>query len=162
MRSDYALYVVAVIFFLITALSFAVTQLADFERNVWIVTTVVLGLLFAGLGYTQRPKVQPAQTQTEMQPKATTPTLQPQPVVVEPIKKEITEPVAEVTTTPKLDLTAVKGIKAKRAEQLKGIGISSIEDLARASADDLGNKLKISPKITGKWIEQAKLLLEKS
>jgi predicted flap endonuclease-1-like 5' DNA nuclease len=97
-----------------------------------------------------------------VQPTATTPTLPPEPAVVEPIKKEITEPVVEVAPTAKLDLTAVKGIKAKRAEQLKSVGIGSIEDLARASADDVGNKLKISPKITGKWIEQAKLLLEKS
>jgi predicted flap endonuclease-1-like 5' DNA nuclease len=161
MRSDYALYVVAIVFFLITALSFALV-LAEVERNLWIVTTVVLGLLFLGLGYTQRPRIQTAKVQAE--PLAIPPPAIPAPVpaTAEVMKEEPMEPTAEATPPQKLELSAVKGIKAKRAEQLKAIGIASVEELANASANDIGEKLKISPKITERWIEHAKLLLEKS
>lgn len=155
MRSDYALYIVAVIFFLITALSFGLALTVD-ERNLWAVTTVVLGLLFLGLGYTQRPKIRTARIKAELPPI-------PQPIPpATPAATETMAPVTEVAPPPKLELSAVKGIKTKRAEQLKAIGISSIEELANASAEDVGAKLKISPKITRKWIEHAKLLLEKS
>lgn len=160
MRSDYALYIVAIIFFLITALSFALT-LAEFERNLWIVTTAVLGLLFIGLGYTQRPKIETAKTQTLSPiPQPTAPT--PMPTVAETVKEEKMEPVTEIAPSEKMGLTAVKGIKAKREEQLKAIGINNVEELAKASAEDVAGKLKISPKITGRWIEEAKRLTEKS
>ena len=62
----------------------------------------------------------------------------------------------------KLELTEVKGIGEKRKEQLKALGISTVERLAEASEDYLSEKLKISPKITRKWIEDAKKLSEKS
>jgi predicted flap endonuclease-1-like 5' DNA nuclease len=55
----------------------------------------------------------------------------------------------------------VKGIGEKRAEQLKALGISSAEDLAKASVEDLATKLKVSPKFTGKWIENSKQLVKK-
>lgn len=157
MRSDYALYAVAIIFFLITGISFAL-QLAEFERNVWVVTTAILGLFFIGLGYTQRPKPQAAQTPpTPAAPATPAPAPTPTPA---PAETKVTE-VIEVSK-PKIELTEVKGIGAKRAEQLKSLGISSVEDLAKASAKELATKLKISPKITGKWIEDAKRLIEKS
>jgi predicted RecB family nuclease len=56
----------------------------------------------------------------------------------------------------------VKGIKDKRALQLKAIGINSVEDLAKASPTELAAKLKIAPYFTGKWIESAKEILKKS
>jgi len=145
MRSDYALYTVAVIFFILTGivLAYQVEQ-----TELWTVTTVVLGLLFIGLGYSQRPK---ATTSEAPQMAPTTPAT-------------IAEEEAEIVTeaAPKVvELTEVKGIGEKRAEQLKGLGINSIEDLAKASAKDLAVKLKISPKITGKWIENAKKHVEK-
>jgi len=52
MRSDYALYMVAIIFFIITGMSIALAE------NLWVVTTAILGFLFIGLGYTQKPKRQ--------------------------------------------------------------------------------------------------------
>jgi predicted flap endonuclease-1-like 5' DNA nuclease len=159
MRSDYALYIVAVIFFLITLLSFALA-LAEVERNLWVVTTVVLGLLFMGLGYTQRPKIQ-TMPLAPPPPQPTMPT--PAPVVTETPKEIKMEPTAEIVPpAPKIELTAVKGIKAKRTEQLKAIGISNIDELANASAEDVAKKLEISPKITGRWIEEAKRLTGKS
>jgi predicted flap endonuclease-1-like 5' DNA nuclease len=177
MRSDYALYAVAIIFFVITGISFAV-GLAELERNLWVVTTAVLGLLFAGLGYTQRPRPRgriiveappstPAQTSatpTLIAPVSTTPEPAPTepaaPAVTE-VKEENIEVTTEAAPTV-LGLTEVKGIGEKRKQQLNALGINSIDDLAKASANELAQKLKISPKISGKWIENAKTLLEKS
>jgi len=147
MRSDYALYTVAIIFFIITG-TVSVLELTEFERNLGVITTAVLGLLFIGLGYSQRPKT----TTIEAPPAPTTPTT---------ITEEETETVIEAAPTV-LKLTEVKGIGEKRAEQLKGLGINNVENLAKVSAKDLAAKLKISSKITGKWIENAKKLTEKS
>ncbi|NWG10832.1 hypothetical protein HXY33_03650 [Candidatus Bathyarchaeota archaeon] len=164
MRSDYALYMVAIIFFLITALSLALELTAD-ERSLWVVTTAVLGLLFIGLGYTQRPKIGAAPSAPPPPPPPPQPAIQvpsPPPTVAETVKEEKIEPVVEIAPSPKMELTAVKGIKAKRTEQLKAIGISNVEELANASANDVAEKLKISPKITGRWIQEAKQLTGKS
>ena len=156
MRSDYALYLVAIIFFIITAMSFAL-ELAEFERNLWVLTTAVLGLLFAGLGYSQRPKPQARVIEAPPPPSLTLPA----PPAVTEVVVEKTETVVE-TAPPKVALTEVKGIGEKRAEQLKALGVNSVKELANASAKDLAVKLKISPKITGKWIDNAKKLVEKS
>jgi predicted flap endonuclease-1-like 5' DNA nuclease len=153
MRSDYALYAVAIIFFIITMT--VLVYPPDF-KELWIVTTAVLGLLFIGLGYTQRPKPQAAA------PPPPTPTPSP---VTETAKEEKTEIIVEaapVSMPLVSELTKVKGIGAKRSEQLNALGINTLEDLAKASAEDLASKLKISPKITGKWISEAKKLTEKS
>jgi predicted flap endonuclease-1-like 5' DNA nuclease len=148
MRSDYALYAVAVILFIITAL--AVVSSID---SLWIVSTAVAGLFFVGLGYTQRPKAKVVSAEVP-QPAQTVPE-----TIVETEERK-TETILEAA--PKIGLTEVKGIGAKRAEQLRSLGISSVEDLAKASARDLAEKLKISPKITAKWIENAKKLAEKA
>jgi len=158
MRSDYALYTVAIIFFIITGMAFTL-ELAEFERNLWVITTAVLGLIFIGLGYTQKPR--PQAITVEAPPQAPAPEMPTSPPVTEIMKEEKVETVVEVTP-PKVELTEVKGIGEKRAQQLKALGISSVEDLAKASATDIAEKLKISPKITGRWIENAKNLAEKS
>jgi predicted flap endonuclease-1-like 5' DNA nuclease len=150
MRSDYALYAVAIIFFILTGIVYVYQ--AEY-REVWIITTAVLGLFFIGLGYTQRPKATPKPAAIEAHPPAT-PTTSPQMAKEE---KELTAP-----PQVGLELTEVKGIGVKRAEQLKALGILSVEDLAKASAKDLASKLKVSPKITEKWIKNAKKLVEKS
>jgi predicted flap endonuclease-1-like 5' DNA nuclease len=171
MRSDYALYMVAIIFFVITGISAIV--LSEVEQSLWVVTTAVLGLLFAGLGYSQRPRPRgrivvetrpstPVQAPPEPTPMAPAP-IEP----IEPVVTEVKEERIEVTTEPTpaptvLGLTEVKGIGEKRKQQLNTLGINSIGDLAMTSADELAQKLKISSKITGKWIENAKKLLEKS
>lgn len=172
MRSDYLLYVVAVIFFIITAAvaTYAVTQ------QLWIVTTAVIGLAFIGLGYTQRPK--PATTTMKTSappPPPSTPQQQQQqvrPEVIEPAQLVVAEvakqeEVAPIVQAPQPEplgggLTEVKGIGEKRAAQLKALGINSVEELAEASAKELAAKLNISPKITNKWIENAKEIGQKS
>ena len=160
MRTDYILYTVAVIFFIITAIV-AAYQVEN--QQLWIVSTAVLGFFFIGLGCVERTRMQ---TQPITAPPPTVQMPAPPPEPVQPISAEVTK--QEVTTAivevpkPALDITQVKGVKAKRAEQLKVLGISTVDDLANASAEDLGTKLKISPKITEKWIVDAKALLEKS
>lgn len=146
MRSDYALYTVAVIFFILTALVLAIQALE--YREVWTVITVVLGLLFIGLGYSQRPKLEEAAF--EQTPSAPT-------AVTETVKDEIPVEV-EVAPPPALELTQLKGIGEKRSEQLKAAGINDVKDLANASAKNLAAKLDISPKITRRWIRNAKKL----
>ena len=147
MRSDYALYTVAIIFFIITG-TVSVLEVTEFERNLGVITTAVLGLLFIGLGYSQRPKI----TRVESLPT-------PAPTTSPTIAKEETVIETALRVAP---LTGIKGIGEKRAEQLKGLGINTIEDLAKASARELASELKISPKITEKWIGNAKNLAEKS
>ncbi|MEM1563991.1 MAG: helix-hairpin-helix domain-containing protein [Candidatus Bathyarchaeia archaeon] len=157
MRSDYALYTVAIIFFIITGIVL-VYQMQPIE--LWIVATTVLGLFFIGLGYTQRPK---AKVQTEA---AAPPAPPPTPTQLAPPPSAPTEAVEEKTVEIKASigtpLTKVKGIGEKRSEQLKALGINNVEELAKASAKELASKLKISPKIAQKWIENAKKLTEKS
>jgi predicted flap endonuclease-1-like 5' DNA nuclease len=167
MRSDHALYAVALIFFAITIISFAVTEvLTELGRNLSVVATAVLGLLFAGLGYTQRPRTK---TETIRPPPPAPLATSPPPVIAETVEatghqetEASIEPAQAKIELPRIELTAVKGIKEKRAEQLKILGIRSVEELANASAKDLAGKLKISPKFTEQWIESAKGLLAKT
>jgi predicted flap endonuclease-1-like 5' DNA nuclease len=166
MRLDYISYTVAIILFIAT-LAVAATYV---EQQLWIVTTAVIGLVFVGLGYTQRPKMKATPTTTNIPTNAnvnvlaTVPPPAPlppvQPVVTEAVKVEEVEPIIQ-PLPPAGELTGIKGIKEKRAAQLKAIGINSIEDLAKASDKDLAAKLNISPKITGKWIEDAKKIGQK-
>jgi hypothetical protein len=54
------------------------------------------------------------------------------------------------------DLTRVKGIGTRRAAQLKALGINSVADLAASSAEDIAEKLNVSPKRTSRWITEAR------
>ena len=167
MRSDYVSYVVAIIFFILTAAAtYAVIH------PLWIVTTAVIGLAFIGLGYSQRPKqATPPVTPTvpspsppqqqQQQETPVMPTSPPQPTMIEVVKHDEATPIVQAPQPLASVLTKVKGIGEKRAAQLKAIGITSIEGLATASAKDLATKLDISPKITTKWIENAKEIGQK-
>jgi predicted flap endonuclease-1-like 5' DNA nuclease len=161
MRTDYILYTVAAIFFIITAIV-AAYQVEN--QQLWIVGTAVLGLFFIGLGYIERMRMQTQPVTT--QPPAPAQTLTPPPEPAHTISAEVAkqEETTAIVEVPKhaLDITQVKGVKAKRAEQLKAIGINTVDELANASAEDVGTKLKISPKITERWIADAKALLEKA
>jgi hypothetical protein len=134
--------VLAALLFLVTIVSLVTPLTAEIRRNLWVVATVVLRISPIGLGYSQRPKTEA---------RAYQPTV-PQ-----------TQPAATMETpamTEALELTQVKGIGEKRAPQLKAIGISSVSDLAKASAEDIAKKLRISSKITKKWIASAKALVK--
>src|SRR3989304_827760 len=100
MRSDYALYGVGIIFFVITAFSLIV--LGGVEQSLSVVTTVVLGILFVGLGFTLRPSTKTARATAPTAPTA------PTPVAIEtPIKEEKGAVVETECTT--LELQSVKG-----------------------------------------------------
>ncbi len=184
MRSDYALYAVAVIFFLITAISFAAFQ--GLERNLSVVATAVFGFLFAGLGFSLRPR--PESITTTISPPATVPqtaAVAPPPTPLATTEEKPTTQIMEVPTPPAVPeqitptdevaneapieplawtspLMNVKGIGEKRAKQLEAQGIKTIEELSQASARNLAENLKISAKITGKWITSAKEMLSRS
>jgi len=168
MRSDYALYGVAIIFFVVTA----VVVTIQVQQSLWIMTTAVLGLLFIGLGYSLKPKstagpnsetVSSPIMSAPSQALATAPPPEPT-TFTETINKPSPEQVAQPETLPQptIGITQVKGIKEKRAQQLRELGVNTIHDLANASPDKLGKDLQISPKITTKWVEQAKQLTEKA
>jgi len=206
MRLDYVSYAVAIVFFIVTLA--AVVYSTAVEQQVWVVTTVVIGLAFIGVGYTQRPRPagpqvttnappppqsQPQPQQDQVQPthqqakiQQQTPQQQPeplqqpeqqpsevttaiaQPTVTDVGKLEETKPAVEpaVEPVPPLqptagELTDVKGIGEKRADQLRALGILSVEDLSKASAKDLAARLKISQKITDKWIQNAREIGQK-
>jgi predicted flap endonuclease-1-like 5' DNA nuclease len=149
MRLDYTLYVLAAFLFFITIVSLVTPLIAEAERNLWVVTTVVLGILSIGLGYYQRPKTEAQACQPAVAiPQTTTPETQPATTMETPAMTET------------LELTQVKGIGEKRATQLKALGINSVNDLAKASAEDITEKLQISLKITKKWIDSAKALVK--
>jgi predicted flap endonuclease-1-like 5' DNA nuclease len=153
MRLDHTLYVLAALLLIITAVPFVVA-IEEEVRSLWVVTTVVLGLLSIGLGYSQRPKTSAQACQPAVAiPQTTAP--EPQPATMEAPKEEKAEaPIATPAAT--MDLTQVKGIGEKRAMQLKALGINSVDELANASAKDIAEKLKVSPKIVDKWIDNAK------
>jgi predicted flap endonuclease-1-like 5' DNA nuclease len=76
LRSDYLLYALAAVFFIITAVSLVMVA-EQAQKSVWVVTTVVLGLFSLGLGYYQRPKVKSVASEPSVSvPPATMP--QPQ------------------------------------------------------------------------------------
>jgi len=149
MRLDYTLYVIAALLLIITVVPFVVTieGVESETRSLWVVTTVVLGLLSIGLGYSQRPKTNAQACQPAVQiPQATVPQTQPATTMETPAMTEA------------LELTQVKGIGEKRAMQLKALGINSVDELAKASAKTLAKKLRVSPKIVEKWVGSAKEL----
>ncbi len=172
MRLDYILYVLAVLLLIATVVPFVITvEGVDSDtRSLWVVTTVVLGLLSIALGYSQKPKTkaqacQPAvtisqETMLQTQPAATVEI--PKGVIAEEIEKGAVKKAPNVATpvTVIIELTQVKGIGEKRATQLQALGINSVDDLSKASAKTVAKKLKISPKTVSKWIASAKELIK--
>ncbi len=179
MRTDYLLYALAVIFFILTALSLAFVANQP-EQSLSVVATAVLGLFSAGLGYCFRPKVKAAVAQSpEVLPVDTSDVHVREAHLAESVEKHveptptpltvanntsqldaplpfITPPAPSVQAPLKSELTTIHGINERRAAQLQGIGVDSIESLAKASPDDLAKSLMISPKVTRMWIGTAK------
>ena len=167
MRLDYTLYVLAALLLIITVVPFVIT-IEEGARSLWVVTTVVLGLLSIGLGYSQRPKTraqacQPAVAIPQAMPETQLATVEApkEEKAVAPMEKpSMKESPAIAAPAPIMELTQVKGIGEKRAMQLKALGINSVDELANASAKNIAEKLKVSPKIVDKWIDNAKELVK--
>ena len=81
------------------------------------------------------------------------------PQITQPPTQQATEavPVETVVESP---LIKIKGIGEKRANQLNALGINTIDELAKASAQDIAKSLKISSKIVDKWVAGAKDLIK--
>jgi predicted flap endonuclease-1-like 5' DNA nuclease len=165
MRLDYTLYILAAILLIITVVPFVAPIGVETTetRSIWVVASVVLGLLSIGLGYTQRPRTE-AQACQQATPEAQQVTTMKAPKeeteasMEKPPAKTAPAPAASMAAT--MDLTQVKGIGEKRAVQLKALGINSVEDLSKASVKTVADKLKISPKTVSKWVATAKELAE--
>lgn len=144
MRSDYALYSIAIICFVLAAFFFkgSYVPLPPPIDIVIPVVLVILGLAFTGLGYMMRPE------------KVVSTTLAPKPAL--PAKSS--PPIVK----SRIELTKVKGIGPKKAEQLKGLGIDTVEDLANSSAKVLSSKIGVSQKIARRWIKEASKLVKES
>ena len=164
MRLDYTLYLLGTLLLIMTVVPFfAPIGVETTEtQSLWVISTVVLGLLSFGLGYTQRPKTkaqacQPAVTSTQEMP-------QTKPAEEEAAKKEKTvAPTIAATMgnmSSTMSLTQVKGIGEKRAKQLINLGINSAEGLSKASAATIAKKLEVSLKIVDNWIANAKELVK--
>lgn len=69
-------------------------------------------------------------------------------------------PEPEVPAVTPLDVSEVKGIGGARAEKLKSAGYGTVESLAEAEPGRLSELTGISEKLTAKFIESAKELLE--
>jgi len=146
MRTDYLLYGVA-----LTCIVLAVC-LGFLSLTYPAITLVILGVILAGVGYTLRPKEAVVETPSA----ATVPSQGHVPPTPVP------EPTPTVEKKSPIELVEVKGIGPKRSEQLKSLGILTVQDLAKASAEELASKLEVSPKITTRWIKEAKRLLDET
>ena len=105
MRLDYVMYALAILFFIITATSLAIIT-DQSGRNLYAVSTVVLGLLLATVGYYMRPKIKTAAayTPTVSTPQESAPATVPQAAVT------IEAPVIEA---PKVEAPSVEAPKVE-------------------------------------------------
>jgi predicted flap endonuclease-1-like 5' DNA nuclease len=73
-----------------------------------------------------------------------------------PTAEDVAMPIGNASPAEETGFGKIRGISAKRAEQLKANGINTIEELANADAAVLAEKLGVSPKIVKMWIGCAK------
>ncbi len=157
MRSDYALYVVAVICLILAAVVFATTAVGyplmePLINMVTIAVLVILGVISAGAGYLIRPEemmLAPPPQPPPPKPPSETPTTP-------------TTPPPKTTLAPPINITEIRGIGPKRAEQLRALGINTAQDLVETTASTLAAKTELSPKVTRKWVREAKRLIKEA
>jgi predicted flap endonuclease-1-like 5' DNA nuclease len=113
----------------------------------FMIVLLLFGLFFMASGYSARPRkykiIAPA----------------------EPVETRVERKPIQLSPTPSKPLTrldTIKGVGPKRIAKLNELQIMYAEDLARFSAEDLATRLKISSKITTKWIKQAQNLIEEA
>ena len=191
MRLDYILYALAAVFFVITITSaFSLTgtdqilwiltsgllgilslSLGFIQRPkpAQINQSPTLATATSATQPTETAKVEAPKEEEKLPPQ--TPPATETPVIQEPVatvQPAMPEPPAN--TVPSIEanepsiehaLTEVSGIGEKRASQLKALGINTVDDLAKASVEDLAKSLKVSPKIVAKWVAGAKELQQK-
>jgi predicted flap endonuclease-1-like 5' DNA nuclease len=88
----------------------------------------------------------------------------PMPVAPTSVPMQLIAPIPVTTPSPtedayvKNELQTINGVNEKTALQLGKLGINNIDDLAKASAEDLTKELKIDLSTAQKWITRAKEL----
>ena len=88
----------------------------------------------------------------------------PMPVAPTSVPMQLIAPIPVATPSPtegtsvKNELLAINGVNEKTVLRLEKFGIINIDDLAKASAEDLTKKLKTDLSIAQKWITRAKEL----
>ena len=187
MRLDYSLYVLAAVFFIITAALFVLITDNDSLRNMISAATIVVGILLIGGGYFVKPKPEAAPVYTAPAPVAAPVTAEvaeepkpeapvkeaeaveaspeveapePEAAPMEPAATPVDAAPVSAPTTEGTPLTQIRGINEKRAEQMKSVGVNSVEDLAKASPEDLAAKLEVSPRIVKMWVGTAKKMVK--
>lgn len=158
MRMDYALYIVAIICFVLTVFASADLEavgVTEVTRPITMTVLFILGLAFIVAGYSQKPKPMPTPRHLEYPPTA---------AESKPKEKTATSISSRVVPSfkPSINLTKIRGIGPKRAEKLTSAGILTANDLAKATPDEVAKKANTSTKVTRKWIQRAKKLLEKT
>jgi len=163
MRLDIIFYVLAIVCFVFAALIIPLLGVTLLPVA-FLIVLLLFGVLFSAFGYSTRPRhyriitqPKPPETKTEEKPPQATEITQtpqqPEPQVTQQAQKP--EP-----AKPSIELTRIKGIGPKRIAALNAMQIMSVEDLAKYSPEELAEKLKISGKITAKWVEQAHNLVK--
>ena len=155
MRSDYALYVIAIVCFILAAVVFMGSiDYAGYlvmDPLISMVTTAVLailGLISAGAGYLVRP----GEMTLTARPHLPAPKLSSSPPT----------PQLSLPVIPPIEVTEVRGVGPKRAKQLGELGIKTAQDLAKTTATTLAAKTELSTKITRKWVRRAKKLIKEA
>lgn len=89
----------------------------------------------------------------------------PIPLSPTPIPMPLVAPIPVATSSPiespahsKNELLRINGINEKTALKLEKLGINNIDDLAKASTEDLAKELKVDQSTAQKWIKRAKEL----
>jgi predicted flap endonuclease-1-like 5' DNA nuclease len=152
MRLDYVMYALAILSFILTAISLAIIK--DQNGNLYVVSTVVLGLLLAIVGYCMRPKIKtaaaytlavstPQKTALATMPQAAvtveTPVIKAPKVEAPPVVVEAPKVEAPSTETPVVDepqpaaqkpaSITVSEVPAMEFTQIRGISKSRANQL---------------------------------
>ncbi|UCE43673.1 MAG: helix-hairpin-helix domain-containing protein [Candidatus Bathyarchaeota archaeon] len=156
MRSDYALYIVAIICFILATITFATNStgyllMEPLISTITIAALVILSIISAGAGYLIRPEeimLAPPQHPPPKNPSEASRT-----TMIYPPKTAL---------APPFNIMQIRGIGPMRAEQLRALGINTVQDLAETTAATLADKTELSPKIIRKWIIEAKRLIRET
>jgi predicted flap endonuclease-1-like 5' DNA nuclease len=151
LRFDIAFYLLGILCFILAAFIIPTWGITLIPTAILIVL-LLFGIFCIASGYSARPKKYKTLLPLE---------------AIEPETKEKRPSIPQLASTSELskpltELAEIKGMGPKRIAQLNALQITSAEDLAKLSAEDLAAKLGISSKITSKWVEQARNLLKES
>jgi len=158
MRLDYPLYALAIIFFAITAVTFTLVTDPN-GRDIYAVSTVVIGLSLAIAGYLVRPKTEAATVSPQTQPpQKPAPPTAPQPVV--PAEAPVIEtPLVEqskIETLPMIDAPKIVTPALEKPAVVEALPSAPVKEAPaiEAAAPALATELTQIKGINGKRAAQ--------